>query len=140
MNELRILKRKQVRERDHDDRILPLINIVFLLLIFFMVVGRLSAADPFELTPIHSASDEAPSVQSWLVQVGPRGQLALNGLVLTEPDLLEQLEAAAGSREALDVRIKSDNRAEATLVVALLAKLRSVGVVQAQLLTVQTAN
>ena len=32
--------------RSEDDRILPLINVVFLLLIFFMLAGKLSASDP----------------------------------------------------------------------------------------------
>ena len=39
-----------------DERILPLINVVFLLLIFFMLAGRLAVSDPF-------AADVSPAIK-----------------------------------------------------------------------------
>ena len=45
------------RPRNEDERILPLINVVFLLLIFFMLAGRLSASDPFQVEPPRSSAD-----------------------------------------------------------------------------------
>ena len=39
------------RPRSTEDNILPLINVVFLLLIFFMLAGVLTQSPPFSLTP-----------------------------------------------------------------------------------------
>ena len=44
------------RPRNDEERILPLVNVVLLLLIFFMLAGRLAASDPFEIAPPRSAS------------------------------------------------------------------------------------
>lgn len=125
-------KRPARRKTDDDDRVLPLINIVFLLLIFFMVVGRLSAADPFEILPPRSASDGAPATEGFLVSIGAEGELALNGVLVSEADLLAQIEEAEGG----DLRIKSDGRASAPAVVALLEKLRIAGIKTVRLMTV----
>lgn len=121
---------------DEDERILPLINIVFLLLIFFMVVGRLSAADPFEIVPPRSASEGEPPNEPFLVAIGPAGELALNGELIDEEALLEQLAVAgAGAQE---VRIKSDGRATALSVVALMERMRTAGIASVRLMTVPT--
>ena len=47
--------RRPTRKPDSEERVLPLINVVFLLLIFFMLAGRLSEAELFEVTPPESA-------------------------------------------------------------------------------------
>ncbi|MEM6489591.1 MAG: biopolymer transporter ExbD [Pseudomonadota bacterium] len=126
--------RRRRRAVEDDERILPLINIVFLLLIFFMVVGRLSAADPFEIEPTRSASDGAPANEPQLIAIGPQGELALNGTRIAEEDLIAQVAAAAAAGE--DVRIKSDGRVQAAAVVALLDRLRLAGVASVRLMTV----
>ena len=48
------------RPNRSEENILPLTNIVFLLLIFFMLAGRLSAADPFRIDlPVSASQAEA---------------------------------------------------------------------------------
>jgi biopolymer transport protein ExbD len=66
------------RRLDEDERILPLINVVFLLLVFFMVAGRLTAGDPFPIDPPESASEGSPP-EGRLIAFGPNGELALDG-------------------------------------------------------------
>ncbi|MEM9011165.1 MAG: biopolymer transporter ExbD [Pseudomonadota bacterium] len=121
------------RQRDDDeDRILPLINIVFLLLIFFMVVGRLSAGDPFEIQPPYSRSNGAPANEPTLVSIGEDGQLALNGALIAEDALLAQV----GQLNVPEIRIKSDGRVEALRVVALMNQFRALGIQSVRLMTV----
>ncbi|MEO0993622.1 MAG: biopolymer transporter ExbD [Pseudomonadota bacterium] len=127
------------RKRIHDeDRILPLINIVFLLLIFFMAVGRLSATDPFRIDPPESQSTGAPATGPLLIAVGAEGQLALNGDVLDEATLLARV--ASGDGPVPEVRIKSDGGAEAVRVVALIERLRQTGVETVRLMTVPVSG
>ncbi|MEL6204188.1 MAG: biopolymer transporter ExbD [Pseudomonadota bacterium] len=121
---------------DEDERILPLINIVFLLLIFFMVVGRLSAADPFEIVPPRSESAGQPPNEPLLVSIGAEGQLALNGRLMEEAALIAEVTAARAGAEAAELRIKSDGRVSAIRVVALLERLRAEGVTSVRLMTV----
>ncbi|MEO0622183.1 MAG: biopolymer transporter ExbD [Pseudomonadota bacterium] len=126
--------RTRARPSD-DDRILPLINIVFLLLIFFMAVGRLSAADPFRIEPPRSESTGAAATEPHLIAVGAEGQLALDGTVLDEAALLARLAPEAGA-PIPEIRIKSDGGAEAVRVIALIEALRQRGIATVRLMTV----
>ncbi|MEM7508383.1 MAG: biopolymer transporter ExbD [Pseudomonadota bacterium] len=125
-------RRGSKQAADDDARVLPLINIVFLLLIFFMVVGRLSASDPFEIIPPKSVSTGAPPNEALLVSIGPEGELALNGELLDEAALLQRLSEA----ESDELRIKSDGRADAAQVVAMIEQLRIAGFASVRMMTV----
>ena len=120
------------RRMDEEERILPLINIVFLLLIFFMVVGRLSASDPFEIVPPRSVSQGQSPTEDILISIGAEGQIAVNGKVLEKAAALAEVAAS----ETTELRIKSDGRVEAQRIVALVEALRQRGVVSIQLMTV----
>ncbi|MEM6422615.1 MAG: biopolymer transporter ExbD [Pseudomonadota bacterium] len=133
--ENRAMFRRRRRDTTDDERILPLINIVFLLLIFFMVAGRLSADDPFEILPTYSASDGPLATDPMLVAVGPNGELALNGALIDEAALIAQLSAPDATGE---IRVKSDGRIEAVRIVALLEKFRLAGIASVRLMTVPT--
>jgi len=116
-----------------DDRILPLVNIVFLLLIFFMVAGQLTRADPFEIAPSRSASEgDAPDGPS-LVLVGADGRLALDGTVMARPALLAAIPERIGAEGRL--RLKVDGRAEAAGLVDLVAGLKRAGARDIRLVT-----
>jgi biopolymer transport protein ExbD len=128
--------RRAPRRFDEDAAVLPLINVVFLLLIFFMVAGRLSAADPFEIEPAASRSEAPAGETGRLVLMGADGRLALDGEAMSREALLARLSGP----DAGAVRIKADGRAEAARLVALLQALGARGVDEARLLTVPAAR
>lgn len=124
------------RPRSDEERILPLINVVFLLLIFFMLAGRIAASDPFEVAPPRSASEGAVAQRDMLVLIDAEGRLALDGEIMTEDALRDAVaERLSGNRQAR-VQLKADGRAEAAGVVALMQTLRESGVERLKLLTV----
>ncbi|MEM9783508.1 MAG: biopolymer transporter ExbD [Pseudomonadota bacterium] len=127
----RRMSRQHARAGD-EDRLLPLVNIVFLLLIFFMVAGQLTAADPFEIVPPRSASEGEASVEDPLIAVGADGSLALDNVVMAEPAMLEAL----AGRRVSSLRIKADGRLPAFELVALMERLRGAGFASIRLLTV----
>lgn len=124
--------RRPRRGNYEDEGILPLINVVFLLLIFFMVVGRLSASDPFEISPPKSLSEGIPAAEDLLISVGTEGALALNGAVVDEASLI----ATIAETDPFEVRIKSDSAVQATRLIALMERLRAIGVQEVRLMTV----
>jgi biopolymer transport protein TolR len=128
--------RRPHRAPDEDARVLPLINIVFLLLIFFMITGHMSAQAPFELEPVQSASGSHPQSEGLTVFMGSDGRLAVDGNPLT----LQELEALVRSRQADDdaslrIRLQADGRTEAIRVVAVMEGLRAAGMERLELLT-----
>lgn len=130
------------RAKNDEERILPLINIVFLLLIFFMLAGQLSATDPFNVEPAQSKSESPPESPEMLVLVSADGHLALDGEILDE----DALGAAVTDRLTKDdvttsrVRLKADGGAQAERVVAVMELLREAGVEKINLLTIPVSQ
>lgn len=124
------------RPKNEDERILPLINVVFLLLIFFMLAGRLAATDPLEITPPHSSSQAPAEARDLQVLVAADGRLALDSEVMDESAFEEAVKARLGQDDSLRVWLKADGRADAEHVVAVMEALRDAGVERLKLLTV----
>lgn len=121
------------RAANAEDNILPLINVVFLLLVFFMVSGTLLQEPPFAVTPPTTQYAAPLDIQSEYLAIGPDGQLAWIGEAIEPPDLAERLSQRQQPEAPLQVR--ADRRLEARILTDLLAELRAGGVAQIQLLT-----
>lgn len=104
-----------------------LTDIIFLLLIFFMLTSTLVQIQPFDL-PESDSKAIAPT--DMVVSINEEGKYSLNNIELSKPALesaLRQKKAEAKNRENLTVTIVShvDNRFNETLYVMKLAnKLR----------------
>lgn len=114
------MRRPAQRRRDGDAGVLPLINVVFLLLIFFMVAARLAPSEPFSLAPPRSAASGAAADGAARVAVAADGRVAVDGVALAP----EALGVALAGR---DVRLMADAQAEAVAVIALIARMRAGG-------------
>ena len=125
------------RPRTDEERILPLINIVFLLLIFFMLAGRLATSDPFHVEPARPSSEAPAETPEMLVLVGADGQLALDGDILDEAALGAAVATRLGKTGGAGtrIRLKADGGAPAVRVVAVMELLREAGVEKLSLLT-----
>ncbi len=123
------------RGDDGEARILPLINVVVLLLIFFIVAGSLSAIDPFEVEAPESLSESATERDVLRLLLGEDGQLALDDEVLDETSLLMQVKARIAADPDLQIQLKADADAPGNRVVVLMEGLREAGVERLRLLT-----
>ena len=131
--------KRRKRSFDAEAGILPLINVVFLLLIFFMLAGRLSEGAPFQVTPPKSAEAgpldpadrERPREAAILLAAD--GRLALNGQPMEAAALQATVQEAVAAQPDLPVSLKADAAAEATEVVAVMETLRDAGVRRLQL-------
>lgn len=115
--------------------LVPLINIVFLLLIFFMLTSTLVTPDAFDVTPPQSQQGDAAPAPPTVVLVGPDGALALNN----EPVALSQLEpglaAARAESPGSPLLIKADAQATTADVMAVLRRARAAGMERVGLAT-----
>lgn len=118
-----------------EERILPLINVVFLLLIFFMLAGQLSAVDPIVVEPPRSAGTGAVDPRDLVILLGPDGALAVDGTAIAADDLASALATALAGDTARSVWLKADGGAEALEAIAVMEALRSAGLDRLQLLT-----
>lgn len=126
------------RGANDDDRILPLINVVFLLLIFFMLAGHLAATDPFHIEPPVSASVTEPGEAGPVILVGTDGRIAFDGKTMDDAGLTAAL-AAPVEAGVTHFRLKADGGAAAVRLVEVMELLRAAGVRKVHVLTVPKA-
>jgi len=130
------LAHRSSRRGNDDDSVLTLINVVFLLPIFFMLAGQLASSDPFKIAPPTSTVEGMPTAQEVLILLSHDGRIAVDGAHVEEagvPDLMKELGAEK-------VRLKADGATDAVKVVALMELLREAGVTKLDLLTLPVAE
>ncbi len=117
------------------DPVLPLINVVFLLLIFVMMMSKVEGTDGYDVNPPHSTS-EAPAGQRDSILVLTReGQVLVNEQVLDDADLHVYATQFKRDFPAESLKIKADKQVDATRLISLMEDLRKQGVDQLMLLT-----
>lgn len=106
----------------------PMIDVVFLLLVFFMMTSELSEPDPFEVFPPVSAEQNDPTVQA-VLYVSAEGRISFIGR--------EGADAIAAVSEESDlaetVQVRADADLEATRLAVLLRDLSTAGLANVEL-------
>lgn len=115
-----------------QEPMLPLINIVFLLLIFFMIAGSLQKLGPFEVDPPASQTAEGQAEDTIVLWFGSNGEIGIDDLTGGLDRLSSMLPADYIGRP---VEIRADRDVEGAKVVTLLARLQELGIEKVQLMT-----
>ncbi len=116
------------RRRPRTESIVPMINVVFLLLIFFLMTSRLAQPEPFEVTP-PNADLEAESKADQTLYIDATGKLHFDG---AEGEAALAM-LAASSANAPVVVLRADARLEARTLAGILTKLAAAGLSRAEL-------
>jgi len=128
---------RRPRPRATAENILPMINVVFLLLIFFMLAGALQTADLYEIDPLTSRSETAAGQMGAVVLIDRHGRLAIGGVEIGEDGLRDAISAQLTRRPNAVVRLKADGRVSTPRVVEMMELMRDTGVERLVLLTLE---
>ena len=122
------------QRRSRGITILPLINVVFLLLIFIVLSGVIASPDPFKLVPPDaSAGDDVENIGSdTIVYVSGSGEMQFRDLT-DEADVLVLVEQLAGSNGLETLTVRADAGVPAVRIVKLIERLRTTGIARIQL-------
>lgn len=110
------------QKRTRGEPIVPMINVVFLLLIFFLMSAQITPPDPFEMTPPQSASKNDLRSNDTLY-LSQAGGLWYEGL---EDDAV--WTALSARADDTPLRIKADQGIPARVLADVLPKLAGSGV------------
>lgn len=130
------MRMPEPERREMGENVIPLINIVFLLLIFFMLAGTLSAPDSFVIDPPEARQGlrvEEP-VQG-LLALSAAGDVAFEGSVMPLNNLPEVIRARLEEDETLSLTLKADAGVQAGRVLDVMDALRDAGADRILLLT-----
>lgn len=111
------------KKRQTGEPILPMINVVFLLLIFFLLSSQITPRAPFAVTPPRLETGN-PSGSESLLFMAADGQLHFSGA--QAKDALDVVLAQASELETLSLR--ADAQVSAREVAKLITKLRDAGI------------
>ena len=118
---------RRSRRRSQPETTVALIDVVFFLLVFFMIVGRMDATAPFNVTPPRSQSAGAMPGGGATVSVSATGDLALDGQIMTAAAVQARLTKQLHARPDLLVRINAHRDAELRRILPLVAELEARG-------------
>ncbi len=124
-------------QEEEPDRVLPLLNVVFLLLIFFIMTGALHAVDYFNVNPPSSSSEFQASLDETIILIGADGRVAIDNKEVDEIDLQLSVSDKLAANSGADFRIKADGRVDAARVVEVMELIEAVGVRRVMLLTLE---
>jgi biopolymer transport protein ExbD len=129
-----------------DDALIPLINVVFLMLIFFMIAGQISAPEALSIEPPISQQGRLTQPERILLLMDAQGRVALDGEILPAsalPDRLAARLASAGAGNAAaagagsGITLKADAAVTQGQLRELLAELHALGIERLRLLSQQ---
>lgn len=139
--------RAEPRARHTENNLIPLINVVFLLLIFILLVGTLAPTDPSKIQAPASTATGARSVGSIEVSLAADGQPLLAGQRATLAQLKKALRSILADQQAMGektvtqtIEIKADHRAPASSLQAVLTVFQALEVLEVRLITVDRAR
>ncbi len=116
----------RARIHSHLD-IAPLIDIVFLLLVFFMLTSTFLVPEAIELELPESSSAEPVETTPVTVSLDDQGRLALNGEPIERERLRPALEALLKRDADAPVTLKSDARTELQELLEIMDEIRAAG-------------
>ncbi|OUS14347.1 hypothetical protein A9Q89_00105 [Gammaproteobacteria bacterium 53_120_T64] len=122
------------KKKQSDDNMLPVINMTFLLLLFFIVVGNFSETYMKEIAPPDSSS-EILIQPAEALSLSADGQLWWRDETTTPVNWATQLQAE-GLPVPSRISLRADGQTPAALIIPLLDELRLLKVTRVALVTV----
>ena len=121
------MKLKQNRRTAPTETIIALIDVVFFLLVFFMLIGRMDATAPFDVRPATAATGRDMPAGGITLAVSATADLALDGDAIARGALSPALSALLADDPDLRLRINAHRTAELRRVLPLVAEGEALG-------------
>ena len=121
------MKLERPPRRAQPETIIALIDVVFFLLVFFMLIGRMDATAPFAVAPPVAGHGTDMPGGGATVAVSVGGALALDGRTMDAESLTAALADRIAAAPNLLVRINADGAAPLREVLPLAARIEALG-------------
>ncbi len=110
-------------DKKEFENLLPLVNVVFLLLIFFMVAGAFSSPELFSINPTIAKNETQAKQKVLTILVNKQGALAINQQEISLQALKVIINNYLADNPKQKIQLKSDAETEAIRIVEILESL-----------------
>lgn len=121
------MKLKRNRRGPQSETIIALIDVVFFLLVFFMLVGRMDASAPFEVLPAAAQTGSDMPAGGATVSVSATGVIAVDGATLSQNKALLNLSDQLADNPQLLIRVNAHRDAILQDLLPLIGKIEGLG-------------
>ena len=125
---------KRIRKKRLPN-LVPLINIVFLLLIFFMLSGTLSKKDLFEVDPPLSYTGSNAESPEMTILIRDDNKISLDDKIIPLNNLEAYLTSLLKNKSIEEVLIKADGNASSGTLSKVIRMIRNTGIKRAAIVT-----
>lgn len=137
------LVRRDPRPR-REDHLIPLINVIFLMLIFFMISGQIRSQEPIRVNPPVSEQQASREASEYVIILDADGRMAVGNRLVSREALHERLvawqAATAADGSIAGITLKADVAVTAGRLRETLALLETAGIEQVELITRATGK
>lgn len=113
--------------RQHPETIVALIDVVFFLLVFFMLIGRLDASAPFAVLPPVGVTGIDLPAGGITVSISPDGALALDGIAIEREALANAITDRLVRTPEMLIRVNADKTTALSHVLPIVSALEQLG-------------
>ena len=131
---------KQQNSYSVGENVLPLVNVVFLLLIFFMLAGALSKPDLFNVNTPVAENDNVADLKNLTVLINAEGTMAYNEQIIDMPELKRVISKQVELDSLKVITLKADAEMNAVIVMDVMESLQDTGLEAIHLLTVTSGH
>lgn len=124
--------------RSGDINLISLINVVFLILVFFMIMGRIAPDDVLSVDPPAAANATAGDPGDISILLDPGGRIAVNAETVelaALPGTLTRYASELSGAGPVEITLKADGKARFEQIEPVIAAIRGVGVTRLSLAT-----
>lgn len=121
------MKLRRPPARPQGETIVALIDVVFFLLVFFILVGRMDATAPFSLIPPTGTTGRDLPAGGVTVAVDTEGRYAIDNRILTRKEVLALASERLAATPDLTFRVNADRAAALRHVLPLISDLETAG-------------
>lgn len=113
--------------RTPPETIIALIDVVFFLLVFFMLIGRMDATSPFEVAPAHAVTGADMPAGGATLSLGADGRLALDGSETDADGALSAIAERLAEDPDLLIRVNAHRDAALGALLPVVARIEALG-------------
>ena len=129
---------KRPPQRPSEENIIPLINIVFLMLIFFLIAGSLRSFSNKDINPADINHEEKQQTKKVAMRISSSGQVLIEGREVSKDFVLQHLEQTLSPEQKQQpFNILVDRDLDAALLIAILESVNKAGVTNANIVALR---
>lgn len=122
-------------EKKPFENVLPLVNIVFLLLIFFMIAGTLIKPEALLVTVPEASVSQAAAQGPLIIVMDAQQQFSVEKTLYKKDELMQFITSTIKDSKPLVVQLKADSRIASKDIIDFMDALGATGLESIRLLT-----